>query len=97
MMFTRRRMESVRSTGSTTPADELTSWLPDDVCITCHAQVLAGQLYCSQECREDDAKPEFVKENELRGVDWFFYYVSIVPEFVIAFWGVIGPSVFNIR
>lgn len=56
MMFTRRRMESVRSTGSTTSADDLTSWLPDDVCVTCHAQVLAGQLYCSQECREEDAK-----------------------------------------
>lgn len=67
MMFTRRRMESVRSTGSTTPADELTSWLPDDVCITCHAQVLAGQLYCSQECREEDAKASAAEASKATG------------------------------
>ena len=66
MMFTRRRMESVRSTGSTTPADELTSWLPDDVCVTCHAQVMAGQLYCSQECREEDAKASAVEANKAK-------------------------------
>lgn len=67
MMFTRRRMESVRSTGSTTPADELTSWLPDDVCVTCHAQVLAGQLYCSQECREEDAKASAAESSKAAG------------------------------
>ncbi|PWN37693.1 uncharacterized protein FA14DRAFT_176979 [Meira miltonrushii] len=67
MMFTRRRMESVRSTGSTTPADELTSWLPDDVCVTCHAQVLAGQLYCSQECREEDAKASAAESSRAAG------------------------------
>lgn len=55
-MFTRRRTESARSTGSMTPADELSSWLGDDVCTTCGASVHAGQLYCSQQCRQEDAQ-----------------------------------------
>lgn len=55
-VFTRRRTESTRSTGSITPADELASWLGDDVCTNCGNPVHAGNLYCSQQCREDDAK-----------------------------------------
>lgn len=50
-------MESSRSVDSLplTPADEHSSWLGDDVCANCGASVHAGHLYCSQQCRQQDA------------------------------------------
>ena len=52
----RRRQESSRSSESLTPADELSSWLGDDVCANCGAPARASHLYCSQQCKDEDAK-----------------------------------------
>lgn len=63
--FVRRRRDSVRSdNGSVTPADELSSWLGDDVCTTCGTGVRAGQLYCSQECREEETNTHLLANNK---------------------------------
>lgn len=37
-----------------TPNDELSSWLGDDVCSHCSGPAKGGQLYCSNECRQQD-------------------------------------------
>jgi len=37
-------------------ADESSSWLGDDVCANCGAPARPSHLYCSQECKEEDAK-----------------------------------------
>lgn len=36
--------------------EELSSWLGDDVCANCGATAQPNHLYCSQECKEEDAK-----------------------------------------
>jgi hypothetical protein len=36
--------------------DESSSWLGDDVCTNCGAPARPNHLYCSQECKEEDAK-----------------------------------------
>ncbi|PWN20109.1 hypothetical protein BCV69DRAFT_219998 [Microstroma glucosiphilum] len=37
-----------------TPTEELFSWLPDEQCAACGAQVKASQLYCSDACRQKE-------------------------------------------
>lgn len=37
-----------------TPADELSSWLPDEMCTACGQPVSASQLYCSDRCRQQE-------------------------------------------
>jgi hypothetical protein len=49
----RRRTESVDT--PLTPANELTSWLGDDMCANCGSAVQGTQLYCSDACRAADA------------------------------------------
>ncbi|EST06604.1 hypothetical protein PSEUBRA_004516 [Kalmanozyma brasiliensis GHG001] len=39
----------------TTPADELSSWLGDDVCTNCGASTPHGKLFCSEACKLADA------------------------------------------
>ncbi|CAO1632065.1 unnamed protein product [Parajaminaea phylloscopi] len=37
-----------------TPAEELSSWLPDEFCIACGAPAGTRKLYCSDKCRDDE-------------------------------------------
>lgn len=39
----------------TTPADELSSWLGDDVCTNCGGPAQHGKLFCSEDCKHADA------------------------------------------
>ncbi|UZJ56556.1 hypothetical protein CBS101457_005876 [Exobasidium rhododendri] len=55
-VLARHRQESLRNNGASTPSDERTSWLSDDVCANCGAQTQASYLFCSQQCKEMDAK-----------------------------------------
>ncbi|KAJ1594230.1 hypothetical protein NDA11_003579 [Ustilago hordei] len=50
------RKESEISEIRTTPADELSSWLGDDVCTNCGASTAHGKLFCSEACKLADAK-----------------------------------------
>lgn len=50
------RKESEISEIRTTPADELSSWLGDDVCTNCGASTPHGKLFCSEACKLADAK-----------------------------------------
>jgi hypothetical protein len=47
---------STRSTYDVDVSDELSSWLGDDVCANCGATAQPNHLYCSQECKDEDAK-----------------------------------------
>lgn len=49
------RKESEISEIRTTPADELSSWLGDDVCTNCGAPTPHGKLFCSESCKLADA------------------------------------------
>ncbi|KAJ9190555.1 hypothetical protein P3X46_001742 [Hevea brasiliensis] len=56
----------------------------------------------TKNCSVDDATPPIATE---RGEDdkgsepftWFYFYVSIAPGFVVRFWTVVGPLMFNRR
>lgn len=50
------RKESEISEIRTTPADELSSWLGDDVCTNCGASTAHGKLFCSEACKLADAE-----------------------------------------
>lgn len=50
------RKETDISEIRTTPADELSSWLGDDVCTNCGASTPHGKLFCSEACKLADAK-----------------------------------------
>ncbi|SNX84068.1 uncharacterized protein MEPE_02776 [Melanopsichium pennsylvanicum] len=50
------RKESEISEIRTTPADELSSWLGDDVCTNCGASTAHGKLFCSEACKLADAR-----------------------------------------
>ncbi|CBQ68091.1 conserved hypothetical protein [Sporisorium reilianum SRZ2] len=50
------RKESEISEIRTTPADELSSWLGDDVCTNCGASTPHGKLFCSEACKLADAR-----------------------------------------
>ncbi|KAJ9476499.1 hypothetical protein PHBOTO_000158 [Pseudozyma hubeiensis] len=49
------RKQSEVSEIHTTPADELSSWLGDDVCTNCGASTPHGKLFCSESCKLADA------------------------------------------
>ncbi|PWY97543.1 hypothetical protein BCV70DRAFT_228493 [Testicularia cyperi] len=50
------RKESEIAEIRTTPADELSSWLGDDVCTNCGGPAAHGKLFCSDECKLADAR-----------------------------------------
>lgn len=50
------RKQSEISEIRTTPADELSSWLGDDVCTNCGASTQHGKLFCSETCKLADAR-----------------------------------------
>lgn len=63
------RLEAQRSRESLkdkpfTPAEELSSWLPDEMCMACGAPVGTSQLYCSDECREQEQRDAVSDVNE---------------------------------
>ncbi|EEF30645.1 leucine-rich repeat receptor protein kinase exs precursor, putative [Ricinus communis] len=58
----------------------------------------------TQSCSGDGEKPDIEKRTTEDGgngspeaIDWFYFYVSIAPGFVIGFWVVVGPLAFNKR
>lgn len=51
---TRHRQESSYSVEI--PVEELSSWSGDDVCANCGAPARSNHLYCSEQCKEEDAK-----------------------------------------
>lgn len=53
---TRHRKESNHQIE--TPVEELSSWLADDVCANCGAPARSNHLYCSEHCKDEDAKPK---------------------------------------
>lgn len=55
-MGTQRSSDSLAAEKPFTPAEELSSWLPDEMCVSCGAPVAASQLYCSDECREQEQR-----------------------------------------
>lgn len=51
-VFKRNALDSPSTEKPFTPAEEFSSWLPDEVCIACGAQTATRQLFCSDECRK---------------------------------------------
>ncbi|KAK2639697.1 hypothetical protein Ddye_027492 [Dipteronia dyeriana] len=52
------------------------------------------------DCKENVETPEHEnggKDGSENGVDWFGFYVSMAPGFVVGFWGFIGPLLINKR
>ncbi|CAO1617035.1 unnamed protein product [Jaminaea pallidilutea] len=47
-------LESPTTERPLTPAEELSSWLPDENCAACGAPVKTRQLYCSAKCRDQE-------------------------------------------
>ncbi|CAO1631606.1 unnamed protein product [Sympodiomycopsis kandeliae] len=39
-----------------TPADEFSSWLPEEMCVACGAPISTSQLYCSEECKHQEQR-----------------------------------------
>ncbi|EPQ31851.1 uncharacterized protein PFL1_00050 [Pseudozyma flocculosa PF-1] len=53
----------------TTPADELSSWLGDDVCTSCGGPTPHGKLFCSEKCKLADAEQVAqAKHDQVRGL-----------------------------
>ncbi|KAN0066440.1 hypothetical protein ACQY0O_000534 [Thecaphora frezii] len=51
----------------TTPADELSSWLGDDVCTNCGGPTQHGKLFCSEKCKLADADEVALATRECLG------------------------------